>query len=131
MVTSYYRRGTFQYGILQECGALSRFQLGIVGTTNTNGGSGGAGGKGQGYVSANASGSGALVVALMLEQAALVVQAALTVTQVAQELQVQTVTEQMVLVVLVVAQLANTFEASASLLRPTTALTLAVQHDAR
>ena len=39
-------------------GALSRFQLGIVGTTNTNGGSGGAGGKGQGYVSANASGSG-------------------------------------------------------------------------
>ena len=58
--TSYgnYRRGTLQYGTLQECGALSRFQLGIVGTTNTNGGSGGAGGKGQGYVSANASGSG-------------------------------------------------------------------------
>ena len=42
---------------LSECGALSRFQLGIVGT-NANGGSGGAGGKGQGYVSANASGSG-------------------------------------------------------------------------
>ena len=58
--TSYgnYRRGTLQYGTLQECGALSRFQLGIVSTTNTNGGAGGAGGKGQGYVSANANGSG-------------------------------------------------------------------------
>jgi len=64
----------------------------------------------------------ALAVVLMLVLVALVVQVALMEIQAALETQVQAAITQAAQVVLVVVQLANTFEASASLLTQTTAV---------
>jgi hypothetical protein len=57
--TSYgnYRRGTLQSGTLQECGASSRFQIGLVSNVSTSGGSGGGGAVGAGYNQSAGTGS--------------------------------------------------------------------------